>query len=135
MKLIDTSLQLNGFKVSGFVYRGDPSAYDKTVSDFTADATWRDLDLSAILPAGTVAAIITCKVSNSVANEYISFKRKGDVNNYNVTTCQTFVTNVVIPFNSFFQAVDENRYIQYKASNGGAWATINFIVNGYFVSY
>ena len=63
-----------------FIDRGDFSGTDFSESTFTAVASWADLDLSSIIPAGTTAVLITLYIRDSAVNSEFDFRTKGNVN-------------------------------------------------------
>lgn len=117
---------------SGLNSRGDPSANDFTIVSFTADATWRDLDLSAILPVGTKAVVLRIGIQNDTAGQSVSFRKNGNSNASNSAIVYTPVANVPnAGQNTVF--CDANRVIEYYATNGGTWASINVCVMGWYL--
>jgi len=117
---------------SGFVDRGDPSGYDKAVGDFTADAAWHDLDLSAIVPAKAKAIYLRITIQNDTLNESVSLRKNGNTDVYGARLCRCQVVNQAFD-NYLLIPCDTKRVIEYQASNGGTWAAINFVVLGWFL--
>lgn len=66
------------------VDRGDPEAYDFTVGNFTGDNTWRDLDLSAIVPKGAISVRLYVSITGTGNNQAIYFRKKGNTGNINL---------------------------------------------------
>lgn len=110
--------------------RGDPSAYDFTLANLTTDGTWRDLDLSAIVPAGTKAVLLLINVWDDKSNTDLYLKEKGNSNAYNASRINTQIANVSI-LNDAIVACDDNRKIQYYAENT-TWTALNLVVRGWF---
>jgi len=115
-----------------YVDRGDPSGSDFTESDLTTDGTWRDLDLSSIVPAGATHVILEVTLYDGVAGYGIQFRKNGYSNE---TTCSyTWVQaantwigdQVIIP-------LDSNRVIEYKAGNI-TFTNINVSVSGWITN-
>jgi len=114
-----------------FVDRGDPAAVDKVKADFITDNTWRDLDLSAIVPAGAKAILIRIHLYGTTATAFCSLRKNGNTNAINVSTTYLYATPGrtkddvwVIP--------DSNRLIEYCISNI-TWTTIELTVGGWVV--
>ena len=115
----------------GYVDRGDPAVYDFSVGDLTTDTTWRDLDLSSIVPAGATAVYIRIYLLDDAANSQFGFRTKGNSNAYAITLCRTQVANVV---NDIIVIVKLNagRVIQYIGSNT-TFDHIDLIVLGWWI--
>jgi hypothetical protein len=115
----------------GFVDRGDPTAYDFTLASLTTDNTWRDLDLSVIVPSNSKAVALMVEVNDDAVGSYIGFRKNGNTSSYNSVYTYTQVSgvldsNVVIVF------CDSNRIIEYIASNT-TFTAINISVIGWFI--
>ena len=67
-----------------YVDRGDPSVYDFNIGGALRDGTWRELDLSAIVPISAIRVCIGVATNSNAANGYCSFRKKGNTNTYNV---------------------------------------------------
>ena len=100
----------------GFVDRGTASAHDKVLADFTTDATWRDLDLSAIVPAGAKAILLQLLIQDDVANSAITLRKNGNTNGYNIGRVRTQVANIYNEADLIIPC-DSNRIIEYYGSN------------------
>jgi len=112
------------------VDRGDPSSPDFTVGNFTLDAAWHDLDLSAIVPAGAMGVLISVVTDTSDANQQIMFRKKGNANYrnvawiYNHNYCEIQGLNCII-------FGDTDRKIQYMSNT--QWTKLDFTVCGWFL--
>ena len=113
-----------------FVDRGDPSGYDFTAVDFTLDAAWHDLDLSGVVPAKAKAVVIRLVAKNAAAQKNVSFKKRGNTNDYNIFRLYTQVADGSIE-NQFITPIDVNRFIEYQAS-AGAWTVLSLVISGWF---
>lgn len=113
-----------------FVNRGDPSAADFVLSGLTTDGTWRNLDLSSILPVGVLAIILKVIINAASQGRDFSFRKDGNVNSINAGIVGIQVSSV-----SFFAivivAVPPSRIIEYKATNA-TWAFVNLTVMGWW---
>lgn len=119
-----------GYLTAGFVDRGDPASKDFTLPNFTTDFTWRDLDLSAIVPEGAKAVLLRLGINAAVGNAYIFLRTKGNVNEINMSLSRTQYSGLqqdaepTIP-------LGEDRVIQYKAKNV-TWTVIDCVVKNWW---
>ncbi len=113
-----------------FVNRGDPANYDFTLTDFTTDGNWHDLDLSGIIPATARALLFEVEIDNNVSNKHAIFKKYGQTNDINHFDAET---KLATPHESYMGilAVDGNRKISYKIDSSG-WSDFDFIVRGWW---
>jgi hypothetical protein len=116
----------------GYVDRGDPAAADFAWADVTADGTWRDLDLSGIVPVGTKAVSLYVWLSDNAVNSEIQFRKNGNSNEYAVQSTATQVANIIIRQNMII-ACDTNRIIEYKITNGVSLVLFGIVVTGWFL--
>ena len=115
----------------GFVDRGDPAAIDFTTSHFTTDGTYRDLDLSSIVPAGAVAVSLSVLIYDNAAGSFFGFRKKGNSNDVNRARIRTQVSNEVIE-GDLVVAVDKDRKVQYIGSNL-TFSEIDVVVKGWWI--
>jgi len=118
-------------KSSNFVDRGDPAAYDMLVGDFTTDATWRDIDLSAIVPKGAKAVLLRVKLNDDVAGSHLYLRQNGKVQIINAALIQQQVPNQTID-NDLIVPLDADAVIEYSGANL-AFIAINLIVRGWWI--
>lgn len=111
--------------------RGDPSAVDFTQAVLTTDNTWRDLDLSNIIPQGTKAVLLYVKLTDDAAGSELSFRKNGNYNAINISTVATQVVNISV-YADVFVFCDTNRKIEYKGSNL-AFTAISISIKGWLV--
>jgi len=116
--------------VQMFVDRGDPAAFDYAKEDITTDATWRDLDLSAIVPAGAKAILLKTQLQSANPGDKIQYRKKGNSNEINTCGCEALRANV-IRTRLGLTAIDANRVIQYNADDI-SWTTLNIVVRGWW---
>lgn len=95
-----------------YVDRGDPVGTDWTGVDFISDGTWRDLDLSAIVPAGAKAVLFDIGIKDAGINADFYLRKKGNINIWNRSTIRNQVANLYL-FNPAICACDEDRFVQY----------------------
>ena len=113
-----------------FVDRGDTANLDFTVTDFTTDDTWNDLDVSSIVPAGAVAIVFNVLIADGVASSQFAFRKNGNINERNRGRVYTQVPNVNI-VSDLIIACDANRVVEYKGSNL-TFTVINVIIRGWW---
>jgi len=114
-----------------YVDRGDPSAQDKTQADLTLDTTWRDLDLSAIVPEGAVLIHLRLQITDDAATSVIAFRKNGNAQVWNSSYLMTRIANVT-NYGDLFVACDASRVIEYYGGPSdfiGIWLT----VRGWFI--
>jgi hypothetical protein len=75
---------------SRFIDRGDPASGDFELGDFTIDSTYRDFDLSSIVPSNARAVLMTVVIrSSDGTGSFIGFRRNGNVNQATVPVLRT----------------------------------------------
>ena len=118
--------------------RGDPSASDFILTDFTLDDTWRDLDLSSIIPIGAKFALINLGLStDGTAGDsgYFDFRKNGNSNTKNIVKnfCNCILNaHGALYYANFQVALDTNRFIEYKGVEfGGGFFDVNLSVTGW----
>lgn len=113
------------------VDRGDPAGYDYATASFTTDGAWHDLDLSAILPAGTVAALIKVRITDDATDQYFQFRKNGNSNIYHAPLIRTQAANVSIE-SELIVFPDSSRVVEYRASNT-TFTSIFVLVSGWWL--
>lgn len=113
-----------------YVDRGNPASPDFT--SFIIDSAWHILDLSSIIPAGTIAVVLRIGGTNSLINKIFKVTK---VDNSNGINCLQVTSQAG---GSYFPAigtvgVNSNRQIQYYVLNSGTWAYLDLIVCGWFI--
>lgn len=114
------------------VNRGDPSAADFSVNDFTKDGSYHDLDLSGIVPAGAVAVALSVLLLNVNPNQYVSWRRNGNVNAHNRSQIRTQAANVYIGAD-IIVFCDAGRVVEYNFNSSSGW-TIYVVVKGWWTA-
>jgi len=96
--------------------RGDPVAFDFQIGDFIEDNTWRDLDLSGIIPANVVLVLLRVVVRSTTISTVVNFRKNGNVSVFNVVRFPIFLALIR---NSLDVHVtpDANGVIEYKFNN------------------
>lgn len=115
----------------GFYHdRGDVANWDFDLGDITTDWTWRELDLSGIVPAGVKAVSVIIGVNDDAADSIVHFGKNGNNGGTNETRVMTMVANVTRHVDAII-AVDGDRKIEYKATNT-TWTVIELTVKGWW---
>ncbi len=117
-------------EISMFVYRGDPAAFDFSESNFTDDGTWRELDISAIIPVSAKAILVEIDFQSVNANKEIAFRKYGQTNEVNHVDAETLVGNQHQSYSCIIP-VDSNRIIEYMIDNA-TWTALNLVVCGWW---
>ncbi len=115
----------------GYVDRGDPSANDFTQADLTEDATWRDLDLSSVVPAGAIAVHLSYTIEDDAVESRLSFRKNGNVNEFNRSNIRTQVADILNDGDTVVSC-DANRIIEYYATNT-TWTSIAIKIRGWYI--
>ena len=120
----------------GWLYErdADPSSHDFTVSDFTTDATWNEIDFSTndLVPQNSKAVKVFLIVKDNAVGSQIYFRKKGRTDVYNCTplvTTQVANKNICAERTIF---LDDERKAEYYATNT-TFTTINMTVIGYYL--
>lgn len=110
----------------GFVDRGDPSQFDFDINTLIKDSTWRELDLSGIIPKGVKSVLIRMVISSSHAQRYIRLRKKGNTNSTNVAYLTAMVANIANAEDCIV-SISSDRKIEYYLAGTeitGAWIII-----------
>lgn len=100
-----------------FYDRGDVAADDFALANFTADGNAHDLDLSAIIPAGTKLVVLRLVATGGTLDRYAKFYKKGYVNGLNEGAyLNIHTTGHFIFLNGSTIVPDANRKISYKTT-------------------
>jgi hypothetical protein len=100
----------------GFIDRGDPSTYDKTLVDLTTDGVYHDLDLSAIVPIGAKLILLRIFILDDAVASQLRFRKNGNSNGYNASYIKTQVANVELDADMLVSC-DSSRIIEYITTN------------------
>lgn len=99
-----------------FTDRGDPAAADFTQASLTGDNTWRDLDLSAVVPSGAVAISISLFFNDGSTNIPIDWRKNGNTNTFNIIRTYTSSTAAQNIGHQIIVPCDSSRIIEYRIS-------------------
>jgi len=118
----------------GFIDRGDPSSADFNKAALTIDGTWRDLDLSTIIPVDNKvdikAVLLKVLIVTGDKGNFIKFRKKGNSNEIVASVITNQVGDVEMNLDMTVP-LDTNRFIQYKAENV-TFTTIRITVKGWY---
>jgi len=117
--------------LSSFVDRGDNDGWDFFSGDFIKDNTWRDLDLSAIVPAGATWVLLRFNLETTIQEKSFYLRKKGNTSAANSIHLVTQDANVKLG-GSYLVQCDANRVIQYNAAVA-TWTTLYINVNGWIL--
>jgi len=114
-----------------YVDRGDIDDYDFIVGDLTCDWTWRDLDLSAIVPVNAVAVHIVAIVRDDNVISNFQLRKNGMSTEINIARIAT-QSNLASMYLDVIQPCDADRVIEYRATNA-VFSTISIYVRGWII--
>jgi hypothetical protein len=115
----------------GMIDRGDPDDWDFVETDLTTDETWRDLDLSSIVPAGASFVFLGGYIVDDAVGSNLQFRKNGNSNDYHRVGSTTQVVNIGIGIDCTVPC-DTNRIIEYNGSNL-AFSDIKIVVKGWII--
>lgn len=114
-----------------YVDRGDASAWDFLVGDFTADATWRDLDLSGVVPAAGASHLVHLRLScrgPGVGNN-LYMRENGNANAVNAVQLIQVVADTPHSMDAWVM-MDAGRIVEYMATDV-VWTALSVLVRGW----
>jgi len=114
-----------------FHAKADQESYDFLKTDLTTDYQYHDLDLSSIIPAGTVAVLLWGAFKGDVAHAEVCLAKAGYSGNYLKALFFQPIVNEGFGFSTIIP-VSSDRKIKYRISNVN-WIYINLQVVGWFV--
>lgn len=113
------------------INRGDPAANDLVLASMTTDNTWRDWDMSAVVPAGATHVRLFIMMVDDSASRALQFRKNGNTNSYHATGGYLQVANTYYYFECTVPC-DTNRIIEYRASNT-TWTDIQIRILGWYI--
>lgn len=99
----------------GYNDRGDPAAVDVIQTGLTLDATWRDLSLASIVPAGAKSVALAVRMKDGSTGQLLQFRKNGLSNAINVATISTQVVDLSV-YADLVVACDSGRLVEYKGT-------------------
>ena len=138
--LAHRNLQMSGFnlfmrramkgEIDMYVDRGDPAAFDFTAVDFTDDGTWRELDISAIIPVSAKAILLQFDIETVNQAKHIRIRKYSNANVINHQDIETF-NGGVHQSGSVIVAVDHNRIIEYNIDTA-TWTELDVVIRAWW---
>lgn len=114
-----------------FVDRGDPTVPDFDTGDLGAAGTWRDLDLSSIIPKGTALVLLRVSINSTAAGKSLNIRTKDNTGGINVGLAATQVAGLTMGVD-FWVAPNADGIVNYYFSTA-TWTIRDFTVGGWFV--
>lgn len=115
--------------VDFYVDRGTASGVDFSLSDFTRDSNWHDLDLSSLVPANTKQVWAVLAVRSTIIGRYCQFKNPDHPGNNNAAQITIQVASNFLVDDIHFQ-LDANRNVTYLFYSTG-WTHIYLTIRGW----
>jgi len=115
-----------------YVLRHNPAAWDKQIVDFIADFTWRNMDLSAIVPANACLVCLTTNIAAATAAKLLEIRPQGESQVFNRNMVQTQVPYVSNQ-GQHIVAISSTGIVEYRLTNSIDWSVIRLVVTGWFV--
>ena len=126
-----TGYSVNNNVGSIYVYRtDDPSSYDFDETDLTLDSTWRDLDLSSVIPEGAKAVQLYVRLTDDTSTGLITFRKNGFTGTTNQFQIRNQVANKQTQM-TFVCPVDSNGVIEYYSLAG--MDSIDIMIMGWYM--
>ena len=113
-----------------FFVKADQETYDFNKTDLTNDYEYHDLDLSGIIPVGTVAVLLWGVIKGDVADSELSIAKAGYSGNKLKFQLYQSVANQAEGFSTIIP-VSSDRKIKYKLSYVN-WEFVSFSFVGLF---
>lgn len=113
-----------------FFVKPDQESYDFHKTDLTTDYQYHDLDLSGIIPVGTVAVLLWGAFKGDVADAEVCLAKAGYSGNYLKSLHFQPVANHGTGFSTIIP-VSPDRKIKYRISNVN-WVYVSFNIVGWF---
>lgn len=117
--------------LTGFVAR-NPTTFDFTTASFTKDGTYRNFDLSGIVPAGAKAVLLAGRINCSTSS---SGSATGILRKDGTVVSEAYLYPVVASSGQGFAVIvnlPSTRIIQYYFSNH-TWNNIDIAIHGWWI--
>jgi hypothetical protein len=115
---------------NNYVARGNIASADYAVGNFTADASWRDLDLSSIVGAVTALVHLRMAITNDTIDTYFAVRTNGYANEENILIGRTAVASDTAEIDGWV-VTDSSGVVEYNLDSGGTWSKVNLSVRGW----
>ncbi len=96
----------------------------------TEDGTWRDLNLSSVVPAGAISVLLHVGIRYPGASGEIMFRENGNSYDWNTSNLSSYGAGLSF-YGDFVMKVDGSRIIEYKAS--ASPTVISITVGGWWI--
>ena len=117
-------------EIDMYVDRGDPVGFDFNSAAFTKDATWRELNISAIIPVSAKAILLEFDIETVNREKHIRIRKYGNANEANHQDIETF-NGGIHQSGSVIVAVDHNRIIEYNIDTA-TWTELDMVIRGWW---
>ena len=115
------------------IVRTTGSGMDWDETGLIKDGAFHDLDLSGIVPAGTIQVQFRLRLYNaSGAYRLLYMKKKGEANGSIVVGCFAYTAGLEYDF-SFWLSVDADRIVEYNAQ-AVTWSMIELVIKAWTVA-
>lgn len=114
-----------------YIDRGDPGDVDFDQTDFTDDAAWHTLDLSAIVPENAQAVNLTAFIVATEVSKVFWFREDGNVNSYNASGLSTQIAFQPVITNMSI-SLSTDRKLAYNL-DPSTWLSIGVTVCGWWL--
>jgi len=115
---------------SNYVDRGDPTAYDFKVTNFTTDKIWHDLDCSHIVPSNATAIVFKVYAKDTIGSGYFRFRKKGYTGVYGPVVLRCASTTIAAE-HQVIVPCDTQQVVEYETADI-AFDALNVVVLGWF---
>jgi len=134
----DPRLNAIGGSTKGYKYvnRGDVVGWDYTLTDFTIDGSWHDIDMSALdIPSNAYMVMFRVMVEVSSGDDKTFYIREKGFTDFK--NAGTIIAQAAGVMNTGLMLVgcDDTQIFEYWGSSPAAWVNINVAVIGWFVEY
>ena len=139
-KVANKGMHMSGFNlfmrqamkglIEMYIDRGDPAAFDFAAGNFTKDGTWRELDISAIIPVSAKAILLEFDIETVNREKHIRIRKYGNANVINHQDIETF-NGGIHQSGSVIVAVDHNRIIEYNI-DAATWTELDMVIRGWW---
>lgn len=114
----------------GYIDRGDAQSWDWTLTDFSVENTWTDLDCASKVPAGASHIALRLLLTSDDLPARIDLRENGLSYEVTLSRCSVHVAAVQSCF-FLVVACDADRKIEYKR-NIASWTNLNVHILGWF---
>lgn len=124
-------VEAQNYLTTSFIDRGDPAPWDFQLGDFIRDQTWRELDISAIVPANAKAIAMSVEVQSALIGRQFETRKVGIVWPIAISIIVTQIANERMS-QDFICPVDSNQKIEYWV-DPDPWTFLNLTIRGWWL--